>query len=257
MAGPYHIETYPEVLAQEVLNVLLRVLGCEIRALIAHGSWVHGDFAAGRSDLDLLAVLTEDPSREAVADLAPLLHAVIARHPQWTDRLEVGLVSPTAVRDVVMGTGRTHVVGRLSPGEPLHLVEADLHRLLDWEAATRGRLVWGEEGLLPPVPPALVRRVLEQHLRSWPTWVKDMDGEGLAYAVLTVCRAAACLATGAPHSKRQGGRWVAERHPALARLVAEADVVWYEPGKGHTLDREEAIRFVSDFAPRASRARPD
>jgi predicted nucleotidyltransferase len=193
-------EAPPEVVADEVLTALGGVLGSALRALVGHGSWVHGDFAPGRSDLDLLAVLDSDPTRGVLDRLAPLLDAIVQRHPGWADRLEVGLVSPNAIEDVLRAPGARHMAGRISPGEPLHLVEADTPRVLDWEAATRGRILYGDDGLLPAVPAPVLRRVLLQHLEGWPTWVEGMTGEALAYAVLTVCRTAACLTTGVAHS---------------------------------------------------------
>jgi predicted nucleotidyltransferase len=48
---------------------LAEVLGDDLLSLALHGSSVLGDFAPGRSDLDLLAVLATDPTAATLAGL--------------------------------------------------------------------------------------------------------------------------------------------------------------------------------------------
>lgn len=71
-----------------------------------------------------------------------------------------------AVVDMVEGHSVHHDVARISPGEPLHLVDADSRRVLDWDAASRGRMLAGNGNLLPDIPATTVRVVVSRHLRE-------------------------------------------------------------------------------------------
>ncbi|MFI5852006.1 hypothetical protein ACIA7R_29995 [Micromonospora chalcea] len=67
--------------------------GNRLLGLYLHGSLVAGDFAVNRSDLDLLAVLVDDPDEKLLDVLAELQSDLDRRHPQWAGRIEVDYVS--------------------------------------------------------------------------------------------------------------------------------------------------------------------
>lgn len=235
-----------------MVSVLRGSLHTDLLSVVAYGSWIHGDFEPSRSDVDLLGVVGSDPTPDRVDALAHALDRALEKRPQWVDRIEIGLVSPGAVSDVIADGQSRRLTARLSPGEPLHLVPADRRRLLDWDAAERGETLYRPAGMLPAVPRALVRQVLLEELKLWPGWVDDLAGvEPLAYAVLTVCRGVAYATTGEPHSKRAGGRWVAQREPELRSVIDRAERVWYEPGTDVPLFHAEVQRFVAQLVPRA------
>lgn len=166
-----------------------------------------------------------------------------------------GLVSPEAVREVVATGSSRRLVGRISPGEPLHLVRAERRRLLDWEAAGRGRLLHGVPDPLPAVPWPLVRQVLLEELTAWPGWLDEAQGDDArAYAVLTVARSAAYAATGVPHSKRAGARWLAGQEPRWRQLLGDADATWYGTEPCGSLDPCEVAELVGELARRADGA---
>ena len=60
----------PAEVLRRLAAELVEVLGDDLLSLALHGSWVLGDFAPGRSDLDLLAVLATDPTGATLAALA-------------------------------------------------------------------------------------------------------------------------------------------------------------------------------------------
>ena len=105
--------------------------------------------------------------------------------------------------------------------------------MLDWDAARHGVTLHGTPSTtaIPRVPRDLLRRVVLDHLRSWPGWLAGSTGPGSqAYAVLTVSRAAAYLGTGDRYSKRQGAGWAATRWPQWRSVVGWAVSWWYEGG---------------------------
>ena len=249
-------ETAPEDVAQAIVVALESGLGTALRGVIAHGSWIHGDFAPGRSDLDLLVVLRHDPSVELIQTVEPILSTIVESHPPWHDRLELGFVTREAVQDVLGDSSTPHQTARISPGEPLHLVPAARHQVLDWNAAARGVALYGPAPaeLLPPIPASIVRAVVHEHLRAWPAWLKEADpaAHGFqAYAVLTVSRAAAMLTTGRQLSKRQAARWASDAFPQWHEWIDWAEAWWYDEGAEDDpppSDGRSVKQFVAEVA---------
>jgi hypothetical protein len=242
-----------EAVATAIVDALALELGPSLRGVIAHGSWIHGDFAPSRSDVDLLVVLRHDPSPQTIRRIEPVLSGIVEAHPSWRDRIELGFVTRQAVDDVIGGAGTPHQAARISPGEPLHLVPAARHQVLDWDAATRGIALYGAAPaeLLPPIPAPIVRSVVREHLEGWPTWIQEADTSdpatygSQAYAVLTVSRAAALLRTNERLSKRQAAHWAATQFPRWTHWIVWAESWWYAggsendppPGDGGTLSQ--------------------
>ncbi|MGN6333351.1 MAG: aminoglycoside adenylyltransferase domain-containing protein [Motilibacteraceae bacterium] len=254
MAGTGRALDADEV-ARELVGALSRALPGRLSSVVAHGSWVHGDFDPSRSDVDLLAVLVEDPTSQDVDRLSAQLSTLFARRPAWVDRVEVGLVTREAVQDVVEEGCSARAVGRISPGEPLHLAPAERRRLLDWEAAARGQVLHAAPDPLGPVPWPLVRQVLLEELVAWPGWLDEAEDDDVrAYAVLTVARSATYAATGVPHSKRAGARWLAGQEPRWRELLEAADATWYGTGPLGGLDPSEVAELVRELARRADGA---
>jgi hypothetical protein len=249
-------EAPPEVVAQGITGALSAGLAGRISSVIGHGSWIHGDFCPGRSDLDLLVVLTTDPDPALIAAVQAILGEVIAAYSEWSDRLEIGFVTPEAVQGVIDGDAAPRFVGRISSGEPLHLVVADRHRLLDWDAARHGTSISGAAPTVavPAVPGQVVREVVREHLRNWPSWLAASEAVGFqAYAVMTVSRAVAYLDTGRRLSKRQGAAWLAARLPAWSPLIEWAVSWWYAEGA----DDDHPPASIAQFVHELARAAPE
>ena len=244
-------EPSPASVAGLLSTRLLAQLGGDIESVIAHGSWVHGDFCPSRSDLDLIVVLRREPDADVIDAVQPILDQVIEEYPAWRDRLELGFVTGDAMRAVIASDEDSHHVGRVSPGEPLHLVPADRHRLLDWEAARHGRTLDGRPAVeaIPDIPDHLVREVVSEHLRQWPTWLTESNSVGYqAYAVLTVSRAAAYLDSGIRHSKRTGAEWAGMRFPRWRWLTDWAIAWWYAGGADADTPPVDVPEFVDEVA---------
>ncbi|MEU6078373.1 aminoglycoside adenylyltransferase domain-containing protein [Micromonospora sp. NPDC047074] len=226
----------PKMVLSDLRDAWSPALAGQLLGLYVHGSLVAGDFAEDRSDLDLLAVLDTDPDENLLAVLAGLHADLDRRHPRWAGRIEVEYVSLAAVRDVAHGgTGRDHVIARVSPGELLHLLPATSHRLVTWSAVhDHGRSLLGPPAdiLLPAVDPDRVRSALLDHVRDWPTWVAQMNTPGAqSYAVLTLCRAFQRLQNGQQLSKRQGADRTSTASPRRAHLIIWARDWWYNSGQ--------------------------
>lgn len=227
-------------------------LGDDLRGLYVHGSWVSGDFHAQRSDVDLLAVLAADPT-ECTAELLKAVHQqLVADHPDWADRVEVDYISATALSRF---RAEPHLMARVSPGEPLHLVQATGHYLLNWHAAREhGRVVVGPrpQDLVPEFTVAERSAVVREHVRQWPDWVRGMHGPGgQAYAVLTLCRALFSIQQGGQVSKRAAASYAEAALPRWADLISWAADWWYAAGSDAELSRlPDVTQFVDEVASR-------
>jgi hypothetical protein len=228
------VATSPEDLLSRLAADLAEELGDELLSLSVHGSWVAGDFKLGRSDLDLLAVLAHDPNERTLARLTVLHKAISAEAPEWDDHVEVDYVSVDAIAGVLAGDGQEHSMVRISPGEPIHLLPAHRHYLLNWRAArdqNHGIVGPPPVDVLPPIPDELLREVVIEHARQWPAWLGGARTPGFqAYAVLTMCRALAFLRTGRQLSKHMAAVSEQELMPEWRPLIRWADDWWYGNG---------------------------
>ncbi|MHB8274129.1 MAG: hypothetical protein ACYDC9_05105 [Dermatophilaceae bacterium] len=150
-------------LLRRLTDDIMTALGDSLLGLYAHGSLVTGDFAADRSDLDLLAVLRADPTASTLDVLASLHQRVAEEHPEWASRIEVEYLSVQALTD--FRTNPRPMV-RISPGEPLHLVDTTRHYLLNWYTARlQGLPLWGPEptAIIPEITQSEFRDVVIEH----------------------------------------------------------------------------------------------
>lgn len=241
------VESVPATRLLERLVVeVRRLLGPDVLGVYVHGSYVAGDFAPARSDVDLAVVLVRDPTEELVAPLRRMHADVVADYPDWSDRVEVEYLSPDAIRDCVSGP---RPMIRISPGEPVHLVTADRHYLPNWYAVRRqGRALYGPAPatLLAPISDADLHAVVGEHLAQWPHWVRQCARPGQqAYAVLTVCRAACLLNTGAQVSKRRAAAYGRRAFAEWTELIGWAENWWYGGGRDDEPDRgKDVVAFV-------------
>jgi hypothetical protein len=243
------VATSPEALLRRLGVALRDELGDKLLSLSVHGSWVAGDFVPGRSDLDLLALLGDDPDHRTLAGLTAVHAAISAAAPEWNDHVEVDYLSIDAVASVLAQDGSEHSMVRISPGEPIHLLQPNRHYVLNWRAAQEyGHSLLGRspKEVLPPIPDDLVREVVIEHARQWPAWLEGASNpEFQAYAVLTMCRALAFLSTGRQRSKHAAALWGQEFMPEWRGLIGWADACWSGNDCDTTSDRlSEVTAFV-------------
>ncbi len=172
-----------------VRDAIVGTTGGSLVGLYLYGSLATGDFEEHVSDIDLIAVLTDVPDASLVPRLREM-HARLAEdHRAWDDRIEVDYVS---TRGLVECRTRTTTIARISPGEPLHLVEAGRDFLLDWYPARRdGVALVGPplDSLIPPIPEREYRDEVLAYLAGFRDRFDEDAGVGSqAYAILTMCR---------------------------------------------------------------------
>jgi hypothetical protein len=217
----------PHARVAEVAGLLEQEFGADLLGLYLFGSLAAGGFVEGRSDIDLLAVLTRDVDAERLAALERLHADFVARHPDWTERVEVGYVG-RAVLQTLAGTpeGRIAVI---SPGEPLNIKEIEWDWVLNWRGAcTRGEVVRGPRPLElgPEISPEGFRRAVTAQLEACPEYARQPSVAYVptqqGYIVVTICRALHALETGEQTTKEGAAAWAADRFPDRADFIREA-----------------------------------
>jgi len=191
--------------------------------LYVYGSLVAGGFEAEVSDIDLIAVLEDDPSDELASKLEAMHDALAAEHPNWAGRIEVVYVGEARLRSPFEEIPRMAVI---SPGEPFHVVRAGREWLLTWYPAR-------EEGVAlvgPPIgtviseiPQSDFREIVRGRLKEFRGGPEDGASRGsCAYTVFTVCRGMYTLEFGSRPSKGRAAEWIAEQFPEWAGLIDSA-----------------------------------
>src|SRR5437879_5087375 len=82
-------DVHPEALsiADRLRTTLLAHFDDRLLGLYLFGSAVIGGYEPGISDVDTVAVLSTDTSDEDIAALAAVHEAVVAKTPEWRDRI--------------------------------------------------------------------------------------------------------------------------------------------------------------------------
>ncbi|WP_245900715.1 aminoglycoside adenylyltransferase domain-containing protein [Deinococcus yavapaiensis] len=229
------------------------VLVDELVALYVYGSLLTPDFDSSRSDVDVCAIVKHDLG-DAHVDLLRVMHArLVQDFPAWRDRVEVDYVSAAAIRDS-RTTARSMI--RISPGEPIHLVEANAHYVLNWYMARRGETLHGPPPLdvIPAISQAEFLDVVARHARAWPEWALEMHhAGGQAYAVLSLCRALYAMQFGEQATKKAAARFAETELPEWSELIVWAARARYDPDFRASARFEDVIRFVRDVSDRVAR----
>jgi Domain of unknown function (DUF4111)/Nucleotidyltransferase domain len=221
-------EIPPEVseVAGRLLAELRTLVNDRLLALYVFGSSTTGAFEPGISDVDTVAVVASDPTEEDVTTLAGMHKRLALEMPAWDDRIEVDYLSARALEEF-----RAHPwpAARISPGEPFHRIAVDHRWVLDWyQVRTSGLALYGPspDELVPAISEAECVQAVREQAAEWPNRISDNPSpRGLAYAVLTICRALRACTTGEYVSKKEAANWASHQLPEF-RAVIEDAVAW-------------------------------
>ncbi len=220
---------YAEVnsLLRLLLTQMQTVLGERLVGLYLYGSLSLGDFDLASSDLDFLAV-TSDDLPDATLEGLRQMHAAIAAsgHP-FAHRLEGSYMPRAALRRydpannqhpnigsdwpfTVNGHGKSWLIERLTVRE-------------------HGVVVWGPppQTLIDPVAPEELRAAVCDHITHWwqsrltePEWMRPRAHQ--AFTVLSLCRALYTLEHGSLCSKPQAAAWAQTAYPHWQPIIERA-----------------------------------
>jgi len=209
-------------------DAIERRFDSQLLGLYLFGSLVTGGFYAGKSDLDLIAVVQNDVAEgEQLEALRGLHAAFVSERPAWVERVEVTYVSREVLQTL---SGRPDgSVAVISPGEPLHIRDVGFDSTLDWySVCTQGETLLGPPPLElgPNVTANAYRQAVEAQLSEWPgrvraPWVAYVPAHQ-GYVVLTLCRALHVLTTGEQTTKEAAAAWAAVNYPEWSAFITDA-----------------------------------
>jgi hypothetical protein len=209
----------------EVQRGIVGLLGDELVGFYLYGSLTYDGYTAGVSDLDLLAALNGDLNPGLIPPLTRMHEEIVARHPEWADRIEVIYISKQALQ--TYKTQRSPIAV-ISPGEPLHFREeqAGDDWLMNWYLVLEhGQVISGppaEEIIAQASMDEFIRSVRE-HARDWGLWIDHLTtSKSRSYAVLTMCRTLYTDRNRTHVSKQVAADWVAKELPEFRGLIRDA-----------------------------------
>ncbi len=235
----------------ELREGIAATLGADFAGLYLFGSLVYGDFTPGVSDIDLVAVTSRFMTEDDIDRLREMHRQIVARHPEWVDRIEVAYQSTHGLR-----TWRTErsPMGIISPGEPIHLIDAGDDWRINWFfVLDHGVTLFGPppETLIAPIPKVVFIDAARELGRDWLTRIHTVgDQRGESYAILTLCRALYTHYTGDLVSKVRAARWVQSRYPEWTSLIEMALERRVSPDANGPVDTfAETVRFIETMVP--------
>ena len=234
-----------------LLTDLRGLLGDDLIGLYLYGSAVSGGFEPRVSDLDLVAIVRRSVADLDLSGLDRVHRKVVARDPDWSDRLEIVYVARGALAG---GAGSPDLLAVISPGEPFHVTGPASGWLQNWYLAREtGISLFG-----PPAPEVMPPVSHADFLAAVSQYLEYLRGQSAPpYAVLSACRAVRTLETGVQCSKLEGAAWMRERMPEWAWLIDAALACRLSGGAVGFDDvrtRKAAGRFVDLLAVTAQRS---
>jgi hypothetical protein len=206
-----------------IREAIVTVTGPSLVGVYLFGSLATGDFDAGVSDVDLLAVLTDSPSERLVPRLRRMHADLVQANPAWDDRIEVVYIS---AQGLARCRTATTTIAVISTGRPLEVLEAGPDWTLNWYPAREHavRLLGPPIGsLIPPIPSGEYIEQVRRSLVGFTKRVPDDAPPGVqAYAILTMCRGLYAIRFGETLSKRAAASWAQQQFPQWANLIRRA-----------------------------------
>jgi predicted nucleotidyltransferase len=237
------------ILLQSLLTDILEVLRDKLVGFYLYGSLVWGDFDYEISDIDLLAAVSADITEDELI-LLQKMHADFAiRNMEWDNRIEVQYYSTDGLKNFRIKPSEMAVI---SPGEPLHIVEAGIQWLTNWYfVQDYGITLYGPapSTIIEPITKEEFINAVKDHALEWIVYIKNTihSRSYQAYAILTMCRALYSVNNGEQISKIKAARWFKKEIPEYSLLIDNA-LDWRADYRNKNMNNEktylETVEFV-------------
>ncbi|MGM0882407.1 MAG: aminoglycoside adenylyltransferase domain-containing protein [Bacillota bacterium] len=247
---------YPSIniLLQSLFTDIHEVLGDKLVGLYLYGSLAWGDFDYEISDIDLLAAVSSEINEDELQTLQKMHAGFAKRNKEWDNRIEVQYYPTDALKTFKIKPSKMAVI---SPGEPLHIVEAGIQWLTNWYfVQDYGITLFGPAPttFIEPISKEEFIEAIEKQALGWRDYVKNTihSRSYQGYAILTICRAFYTLKHGEQVSKIKAARWFKKEIPEYAWLIENA-IIWRQDYRNENINHEETyletvefVRFVID-----------
>jgi hypothetical protein len=200
------------------------VLGSKLKGLYLYGSLVWGDFDYSVSDIDLLAVTSDDLTISDYDRLKEMHNHFAKTHPFWDNQIEVQYASISGLKTFRSVSSK---MANISPGEPFHVIDAGIDWLTNWYFVQEyGLTLFGPHPstFIPPITKEEFVQAVYDHALFWTVHVKQTKElrPYQSYAVLTLCRALYTTTFGEQVSKQKAADWAMTQLPEWADFIREA-----------------------------------
>jgi hypothetical protein len=216
-------------LLAECVKGVRGILGDNMVGLYLTGSLAYGGFVAGRSDIDLQAVVRRPLTDDEIRSVEQLHREIETHSSAWAQRIECSYVAlefmhesaPPKTPRPWWGFGTMYA---MAPAGNEWLIN---HYLLSkYGIALDG----GPEfkTLVPPIGVEDVQQASAKDLfEEWAPKINDStwlaDSHHQSYLVLNLCRILHTVIRGEPVSKPIAARWARETYPEWDALIEEAE----------------------------------
>ncbi len=236
-ATPPHPTPYPDVNAAlyDLLSDVQTILGDHFRGMYLSGSLALGDFAAYRSDIDVVVVTDADLPGDLLSRLRAMHARFNASDSPWATEVEAAYIPQSTLRrydpahachpHIQRGAGEALVMDQLDSG---WIIQRAILR-------EHGVAVAGPDPrtLIDPLHPHDLRRAVVMLMDQWwgpmradPIPLHRHSIGYQAYAVLTMCRILYTLDFGAVVSKPVAARWAREVLDERWAALIERALAW-------------------------------
>lgn len=208
-------------------NGHLKIFGDKLEGFYLYGSLVWGDFDIVSSDIDTLCVLKTEITPDEIGLLRIMHDEIATEYPMWKERIEVRYNSIDGLKHFREFSSK---MGNISPGEPLHIIDAGIQWLDDWYLIKEyGVTLYGidKAEVIPHIDKNEFIQTICNYARGFREQVKGSENcsASQAYAILTMCRALHTLKTGEQASKLFAAHWAMDFLPEYRELIENA-LIW-------------------------------
>jgi len=213
-----------------------------------YGSLVWGDFDYEISDIDLLAVLSDDVDETEFMKLEKMHMDFAKEHTKWDGRIEVQYFSKVGLKNFRLKPSNMVVI---SPGDLLHRVQAGKEWMLNWYFVQDYGIT-----LFGPSPSTFIELIskeefiyaVKEQALSWKEYVRRtvFSRPYQSYAILTMCRALYSLNNKEQVSKKKAAVWAKKQLPGYALLIENA-LKWRADSKNDAIDHEATYPITVEF----------
>jgi predicted nucleotidyltransferase len=241
------ITPYPDV--NNVLDFLAQKisasLGKNLVGLYLFGSLTYGDFNPDRSDIDLIAILTETASPTEIDELRAIFESLKARFPKWANRVEVSYTLVEMFANIEPPGKRPYFGDGRFWSDALYGYEWIINNYLIFKYGIP--LIGPDVNTLFKEPTSeqvkeassqIFYKELEPILRN-KDWIDDSHYQ--SYTVLNLCRILYTVLNSDARSKKVAASWVSSNFPKWSKLIQAADEWKYGDEFEHL---EEVLSFI-------------
>ncbi|NLO39885.1 MAG: DUF4111 domain-containing protein [Ruminiclostridium sp.] len=240
---------------EKLLNGHRQVFGDKMEGFYLYGSLIWGDFDIDSSDIDTLCALTTEVKPEEIEHLRMMHEEIANESPLWRDRIEVHYASLEGLKNFRKFSSK---MGNISPGEPLHIIDAGIDWLDEWYCVQEYAVtLFGidKSEVIPHIEKSEFIQTICGYAQSFRERIQASKHcrYSQAYAILTVCRALYTLRNEEQASKLTAARWAINFLPEYRNIISDA-LIWRHERNASVQNPFEtyvlAEKFVNDIVGR-------